>query len=84
MSATLLKKFGLRFKQSDGPILRALVDRVRSGDLRGDAATFEQAAISAEHGEPLEVECTPHEAQLLAFGYARNGTSLPAIDELNG
>jgi hypothetical protein len=79
-----LHRFGLRFKRTDARVLYRLADRVRLGDMEGDLSTFEQAAISAERGEPLEIQCTPAEAQALAVGYALNGTSLPTIDVFNG
>lgn len=81
-ATTELRTFGLRFKRTDVPILRDLANRVQLGEIPGDLATYQQAMVSAALNEPLEVTCTPDEAQLLAHGYALNGTSLPTIDEL--
>lgn len=84
MSSTTLT-VGLRFRYRDARVLRALAQRIRTGDLKGDIATFEQAATAAECGEPLEVHCTNlMEAQLVAGGYIRCGVTPTAIETLDG
>lgn len=79
-------RVGLRFRPRDAPILQALADRVRQGDL-GDQhiQTFASAADAASTGEPLIVHCDdPLEAVLMADGYARFGVQRPAVEELTG
>lgn len=75
---------GLRFERSQGRRLRLLADRIRTGDLEGDITTFEQAALAAETGEPLQVHCNePREAHLVAAGYVLHGVKRPAIEQLS-
>lgn len=74
--------FGLRFKRTDELLLNRLAERVRTGDLLGDVDTFEQAALAAQVGEPLQVRCTPTEIVLIAAGYVVHGLDQPAIEEL--
>ena len=77
---------GLRFDPRDGPLLRGLANRVRSGDLSGQAANvFDQAALAAETGQPLELHCdSPIEAVELAAAYIRFGVRQPNIEQLSG
>jgi hypothetical protein len=80
-------RVGLRFARRDAPLLYALADRVRAGDLgRQAVATFEHAAQAAETGEPLIVLCehSADEAVLMAAGYTQYGVTHPAVDELTG
>lgn len=85
MSTAATLTVGLRFRYRDAKVLRDLAQRVRHGELKGDIATFEQAAIAAECGEPLEVHCDNlMEAQLVASGYIRCGVTPTSIETLNG
>lgn len=79
-------RVGFRFDRRDATKLRALGGRVRAGELPNHhAAVFENAALAAETGEPLIVECEDKaEALLLADGYPRFGVGRPVIDELAG
>jgi hypothetical protein len=80
--------FGLRFERRDVRLLRSLADAVRKGErgLGEQAANvFEQAALAAESGEPLELHCTdPMEAVEMAVAYVRYGVTRPVIEELSG
>ena len=77
-------KVGLRFKRAAALLLRTLEQRVRLGEIQGDASTFEQAAIAAETGEPLVVTCTSHdEILIMAALYVRLGLDQPEIVDLN-
>jgi hypothetical protein len=77
-------RLGLRFQRTDLQLLRFLAERVRGGELGGQAAnTFEQAARAAETGEPLEVFCDdPAEVAEMAALYVLHGVSQPVIEEL--
>jgi hypothetical protein len=77
---------GLRFKRRDAPHLRSLASRVRSGDMSGHgAAIFDQAALAAESGQPLELHCAdPVEAVQMAVAYIKFGVTRPVIEELSG
>lgn len=76
---------GLRFAKQDSRLLRQLAGSVRNGELAGMAANvFDQAAISAERQEPLEVHCdSPMEAVEMAALYSLHGCAQPVIEELN-
>jgi hypothetical protein len=78
-------RLGLRFEPRDRRLLRYLAGRVRQGDLAGQAANvFEQAALAAETGEPLELWCTePIEAVHMALAYSQYGVTAPTIEELS-
>lgn len=74
---------GLRFRYRDRLRLRELAHAIERGELRGDRATFDQAAVAAETGEPLVVKCmTLMEAQLVAGGYIRCGVTPTSIETL--
>jgi hypothetical protein len=74
---------GLRFAGRDAPLLEALAAQVRRGEILGDVATYEQAALAARTGEPLVVHCTePQEAYVMAAMYARIGVTHPAVEAL--
>jgi hypothetical protein len=78
-------RLGLRFKKSDGPVLRYLADRVRNGELGPHTSidVFDNAAEAAEMGQPLEVRCDdPLEVAEMAALYTRLGTSQPVIEDL--
>lgn len=78
-------RVGLRFASKDTRRLKTLAAQVRNGELLGDVATYEEAAKSAESGEPLIVMCEdPTEAVLMAELYVRVGVSRPAVEELTG
>lgn len=77
-------KIGLRFRRSAARTLRHYAHRVELGEIPGDKATFEQAALAAEKGEPLVVVCTdPAEAQVMAQLYATLGIARPTIEALS-
>lgn len=74
---------GLRFSRKQAPALRVLADRVRLGEIEGDVETFEQAALAAATGEPLEVHCTTRtEVRRIVAGYGLNGVMPTAVDDL--
>lgn len=76
--------FGLRFKRTDAILLRSLADRCRLLEIQGDLSTYEQAAIAAELGEPLQVICENHdEILIMAALYVRLGLDQPEIVDLN-
>lgn len=76
---------GLRFDKSDARNLRDLADRVKATDLRADVSTYEQAALAAETGEPLQVHFTDIKdvVEMVAL-YVLHGIKQPTIEELNG
>lgn len=76
---------GLRFAKQDTRLLRQLASAVRNGELAGMAANvFEQAAVSADRQEPLEVHCdSPMEVVEMAALYSLHGVTQPVIEELN-
>lgn len=75
---------GLRFDKRDAPRLHALADRVRQGEIPGDVATFEQAALAAGMDEPLVVHCTSaQQAHVMAALYVRLGVRQPVVHELS-
>ena len=75
---------GLRFRRQDADALRLIAHRVRTADLHGlDVTTFEQAALAAEIGEPLQVVCTDAtEAVVMAELFARLGVERPTVEAL--
>lgn len=79
-------KLGLRFDRGDAPLLRSLAAQIKNGEIRGHAAdVFEQAALAAEHREPLQVHCDdPMEVVQMATLYMRFGVARPVIEELSG
>lgn len=84
MTATAdILRVGLRFDRSEKTKLEDLALRVKADDLTADVATFEQAALAADTGEPLEVICTDiQEVVLMVAGYVRLGIKQPVIEEL--
>ncbi len=75
---------GLRFRRRDADALRDIAQRIRSADLQGlDVSTFEQAALAADLGEPLQVICShPDEAIAMAELYSRLGVERPSVEAL--
>lgn len=78
-------KVGLRFRRSAARTLRNYEARVRNGELVGDVATYEQAALATEKGEPLIVVCTDvAEAHKMAALYAMHGIAMPTVEPVRG
>jgi hypothetical protein len=76
-------KLGLRFARSETRKLRDIATRARSEGLAIDMGLFEQAADSAETGEPLIVICDePEDGARMADGFILWGIERPAVEEL--
>lgn len=78
-------RLGLRFERGDERRLNELAAQVRAGEMGQQAAgTFEQAALAARTGEPLEVFCdNPIEVVQMAALYTVFGVTQPVIEELS-
>ncbi len=78
-------RIGLRFRKGDARVLQNYANRVRGGEIPGNASTYEQAELAARTGEPLVVVCEDaEEAHAMAGLYATLGIKRPAVEELSG
>ena len=77
---------GLRFRRGDARVLRNHVEELkRHGIDRSHISLFENAALAAENGEPLQVQAqTIDEVQSIASAFTFYGLRRPVIDDLSG